>query len=86
MCYWFDILFNLPGYTWFAITLTSESFARSIKASNCVAITIFTAIARDNVEITILALVTITANHIWLTTTVSYMNTIELISCIKLKF
>lgn len=66
----------LPSNTWFTITLTGESFAGRIEAASRIAITALAAIARYNIEVTILAFITIAANDIWLTTaSASYLIT-----------
>lgn len=54
----------IPSNAWLAITLSTESFTRCINTSNWVTITAFTSIARLDVEVSVLAFVTIASNHI----------------------
>lgn len=61
----------VPSNAWFAIALTGESFARYVETSNRIAVTAFAAIARHNVEVAILAFITIAPVDVRFAATIS---------------
>lgn len=60
---------DLPSDARFAVTLTSRTFARWIEATDGIAVAALAAIARYNVEISILTFITIATDDIGFTTT-----------------